>query len=241
MMNVFKCSVAMVAAGLLAVTAQAGPVQIIDDRSFFDNIPHTQIDFDTRRDRLPWPDPSMGDLFAFPPNEYFGLGLEISSSNLVLATRSPMTGPIPAALAAAGSLPFSILTLSTEPGYLRFDFENPIRSFGITTLNVLGVSTGPVYLEVFDANGELLSTVYFEGSLIDGIVLGEPFGANVDVAYGFIGLAMDRPFTSVVIHESNARFDDLHFSVVPEPATWLGLGLIAAFCASRRPLLLSPA
>ena len=241
MMNVFKCSVALVAAGLLAVTAQAGPVQVIDDRSFFDNIPHTLIDFSTRGNGTAWPPLTPGQTFGFSEAEYTSSGVRISTASnspfVPRVARSPDSGAIPVALEQAGSAPFYISEFAAD-GYLRFDFEEPIQAFGIAVLRTAGSNVGPVLLEAIDMNGAMLGMIPFEGDLVDGVVNGTPFGGTFDIEYGFLGIQSPGiSIATVFLYDDSARYDDLHFSIIPEPATWLGIALFAVLCASRRPVL----
>lgn len=238
-MNVFKCSVALVAAGLLAVTAQAGPVQVIDDRSFFNNIPHTLIDFETRGDGSAWGVPP-GNIIRVAPDEYAPLGARITQSigpvHYTIA-RTFDTGVGRELLEVAGSFPHYLVDFAID-GFVRIEFTTNVNAFGLATIRGLAATSGPVFLNAFDTDGLLLDAVAFDTPFVDGVMMGaDPFSSDDDFEYGFFGVySPGSAIGSILILEDESSFDDLRFGVVPEPATWLGITLIAFLCGSRKPV-----
>jgi hypothetical protein len=113
-----------------------------------------------------------------------------------------------------------------------------VNAFGLATIRGLAATSGPVLLNAFDTNGLLIDAVAFDTPFVDGVIMGaDPFSSDDDFEYGFFGVySPESTIGSILIHEDQASFDDLHFGVVPEPATWLGLALFAAYCARRRPV-----
>lgn len=236
------CFAALVAAGLLAVAAQAGPVQVIDDRSFFDKIPHTLIDFETRGDGTSFAFSGPGDFTTIHPNEYAPQGVMISATAPPGTLLSPAVSLSPDAepnrtwFESSASSPNFLIHLARN-GEMRLDFPTHVRALGISALSIAAPNSGPVSLLAFDTNDQLIGEVLLGGNLIDGVVLGSSHNLPFDYEIGFFGIhSPSRPIAYALIHEDLASFDGLHFSVVPEPATWVGLALFAAYCARRRPL-----
>lgn len=224
--------------GALALSgaAQAGPVQVISDRSQFVG-DFTVIDFETRGDGTPFQFLPGG--FAFlPSNEYSALGLTIEPSGIGLPPIVPTSVGSPffnTAHPIAGSPP-NYLSDGSRNDFIRFVFTTPINAIGIAVFN--NADAGPVFLEVYDTKDRFIDFVYFGGDLIDGIVPGADFGDGPDLAYGFFGLySSDAMIGSAILREDLTAFDDLHFGVIPFPATVSLLVPVLAFlwCRPTRP------
>lgn len=205
-------------AGMLVVTTQAGPIQVIDDRSFFENIPHTLIDFESRMNGTPII-LNEGQVLHVLPGEYrpLGVAFEGSADPGVLRIGNAASAHFDVAQEIIGSLDNSVAHPGRQ-GWFDILFVDSVFAFGISIINR---SDGfPVELLAFDSDDQLLSTTSFTGSLIDGAVDGSLFGNAFSQQYGFAG-AYDASgrIQRVRVMEDLTGLDDLHFAVVPEPLT----------------------
>jgi len=199
-------------------------VQVIDDRSFFDNIPHTLIDFETRGDGSAWGVPP-GNIIRVAPDEYAPLGARITQSigpvHYTIA-RTFDTGVGRDLLEVAGSVSHYLVDFAID-GFVRIEFTTNVNAFGLATIRSLASDSGPIIKDVFDTQGALVDTASFLPSLVDGIILGmDPTSSNDDYEHGFFGVySPEFMIGSILIREDRALFDDLHFAVVPEPCSAL--------------------
>jgi len=210
-----------VVASLFLHSAARG--DIIDDKSDFVG-EFTVIDFETT---------ATGESFGIEAGDYTWVGAGgYSALGVTFSAADPNEGPwvvdsnpspqFDAAHAVAGSPP---KFLAVEPtffpllgGYLQFTFDNSVNAVGVSIIN--WSDGGPVRMEVYDSLGELIDSVEFTGSVIDGIIPGADFGNPYDVQYGFLGLfSPEVPIAYGLIYEDRTEFDDFHFGVIPEPGT----------------------
>ncbi len=216
-----------------AGAAQAGAVQVISDRAQFVG-DFTVIDFETRGDGTPIVlDP--GNVFHLNPAEYASAGVTIDSSGLgfpPFVGTSASSAFSHAAHQLAGSSPNFLGHISLDNAF-RLDFVVPVNAIGLATIT--NVNAGPVLLSAFDNAGRSIGIVAFDGHLVDGIVDGDVFGSEDDLAYGFFGLySPDSLIYSVTVYKDRAGFDDLHFGIIPEPGALLTLALLTVAGWSAR-------
>ena len=121
---------------------------------------------------------------------------------------------------------------------LRFDFETPMNAVGVAVLS--RADHGLIELEAYDATGLLIDEVFFLGDVIDGTILGSDYGHVHDVDYGFFGVFTPETEIAYALLRGapHTAFDDLHFGVIPEPATGL-LVILGIFAGVRANLLLT--
>jgi len=225
-----------------------GGFGVIDDRSFFDGIPRTFLDFETRDDGSSLDLPLLGgELFS--DTEYNNLGVNFQSNdsnsfgmgwnNIPL---SPLR-PFSQSLDAVGSAPIAI----SGGNNWTMTFTAPVHAVGIGVVQS-GWAGPPIEkqhqtkMTAFDSEGNVLGEVFFWGDLVDGgfggPFLGGDFGDEfVANPFGFLGIfSPDTPIATVQLTHSvgtGVIFDDLHFSALPAPGpgaalalTALGMGLL---------------
>jgi hypothetical protein len=97
------------------------------------------------------------------------------------------------------------------------NFSFPVRAFGFWVINNHSRGADYLTLEAYGDNG-LIEEAIFEGDAIDGVI-----GSSAE--YGFLGIASDQFITSIHVTKDAAMLDNFMFSPIPEPATFLLLGL----------------
>jgi len=204
------CTVAVV----LAATASSSSAQVVTDRSFFDPLPSTTIDFETRGDgtRIQL---GAGDSEFLPSGEYAAWGVTFGTD---IQWVNDGGVDFDAAQAIGGSPEIAIP--GSSDSFTMF-FDVPVRAFGFWVVNNRTFSTDPQF-EAFDASGASLGIAVFNEDLIDGVI---------GVAeYGFMGIASpDTPIASVRILKDATSLDDLIYSSVPTPTSTsvIALGILA--------------
>lgn len=194
---------------------------MIDDDSFFDSIPHTLVTFE---------DDGSGNpvvlLFNvardLPAEEYAALGFSFDQD---IEWRNDLGGSFDAAQAIGGSPDIMIPGSSFDD--FRIEFSIPVLAFGFWVIDNNQVAEVPVFTAM-DSAGDVIETVTFAGSLVDGTV-----GA---ADYGFMGIRSATPIASVRITKSAAGLDNFRFTAVPEAtgATLLIVGMVGRLAHSRR-------
>jgi len=249
---------AVACACAVAPTAVAGVV--IDDPSFFDDIEHTLLDFETKGDGSLVDLPFLGRQ-VFSGSEYnnFGVNLQtrdsLSSGMKWIDTPPPnadtiLGGGIGDSLDAVGSWPTAI----GGGDDWTITFSVPVHAVGIGVVQAGWGFTGPAgdrvilkelqtHMRAFSAGGRILGEAVFYGDLVDGgfggPFLGGDFGEEFDAfPFGFLGVfSPDRPIDHVrFTHgvDAGVIFDDLHFSALPAPGPGAALALTALSAGLRR-------
>ena len=120
------------------------------------------------------------------------------------------------------------------PGALNDDFtinfSFPVRAFGFWVINNPDQSNEPypdLTLQAFGADG-LIEEAIFEGDAIDGVL-------EDRTEYGFLGIASDQFITSIHVTKGATTLDNFTYSPIPEPATFLILGLGCLALLRKRP------
>ena len=226
-------------------------ISVIDDPSFFQNINHTLIDFETFGDGTPILLPHLGFASITNEDEYLSQGIRFDLTKPVAwaDTATPTccsttfpNGSFGDAAAAVGAGEVVVGQASNELGF-SIIFVQPVYSFGmhvVTTQQFGDLSIDPTIL-AYDSSGNLLGEISLTGNLVDGA-----FGPLLDDGttqeflnqYGFLGLWSDTPIARIEgdLRFQPAVFDNLHFSTDPIPAPGvmtLALPMVGA-CARRR-------
>lgn len=205
----------------IAPAASAHAAFIIDDRSFFEGIDHTLIDFETEADGTPIALEFNG-IVLLTGTEYSSLGVRFATDSPIAIVKSGSPSDRDA-LRIGGSLDnafaFGTLTRNTPFEIL---FDTPVHAAGFFALTVVTL-TAPEF-EAFGVSGQSLGTFGLFGDLIDG---------QVDfVRYGYIGIASDEAIARIALSNGEIGWgiDDLRFSAVPAPGGVIvlvgGVGLL---------------
>jgi len=220
-----------------------GGFGVIDDRSFFEGIEHTFLDFETKGDGSPVDVPLLGSQ-SFNDNEYAGYGVNFTPGVGWLNFPLSPLRPISQSLDAVGSAPTAIGGGGDPWG---FSFTVPVHAVGIGI--VQGGWAGPpiekqhqTKMTAFDSEGNVLGEVLFWGDLVDGgfggPFLGGDFGDEfVANPFGFLGIfSPDTPIARVEFSNfvSFTIQDDLFFSALPAPGPGAALALTALGMGLRR-------
>ncbi len=199
---------------LAAVLAWTGPALAagISDASFFSGMPHTLITFDVDGAGTPL-NIIQGGRLLMPQMEYASQGIQFSPSVYWV---NDSGSSFDQAQAIGGSLPIAIP--SGLIGDFSITFLVPTHAFGFWVVNNNTAPHLPVFTAL-DLNGNVIESVTFQAPFIDG---------TIGVAdYGFMGIVSDTQIGSVRITKDAAIFDNLRFSIVPEPGA-MALLLVAA-------------
>ena len=202
---------ALVAAACAVSDAVATP---ISERSFFDVIPHTFLDFETDGDgNLLSGDEGTAEFMNLA--EYNAFGMRWNGLGTVF-WGNPSDPDVEAAIAAAGS-PNHVVGWSNGTAGIIFT-DAPMRSIGFSLFVDSNVHTDPIRFDAFRADGTVIESFEFGGAQQSGMI--------GDVAFGFVGLTLDEPMAGIVFFQTlGFAIDDLHFSTVPSPG---GAALAAA-------------
>jgi len=221
---------------------------VIDDRSFFKNLEHTFLDFESDGDGNELPlgfevaqqrqDEYASRGFVYDERQVGWVETPVPGGDLGL----PPEGNLGDAHQAMGSRRVAIG--GTAAGW-SINFTEPVRAFG------LGIVQGrfpfgepdPVLtstIRAFNADGDEIGVVRFWDGLIDGqfgFVWTEFEGEEWrELSYGFMGLATSEPIARIEFTDTTWRsiFDDLHFSAVPAPGAGAAFGLLGLGALARR-------
>jgi len=223
---------------------------VIDDRSFFDGLEHTFLDFETRGDGTPLaPLIPPNDSAGMPSDEYAGSGI-LFDGPFVSWGRVPPPEPIlfpegnrSDALEAAGSLSLYFGGGSQTESFSIL-FTEPVRAVGMAIIQQGFRGGAPSIhrtsiISAYGQDGALLGELRFWGDLIDGgtggVLAGGIFGDEFQqFQYGFVGFASETPIARLELDEIGAVFDDLHFSAVPAPGAGAAFALLGLGALARR-------
>jgi hypothetical protein len=204
---------------------------IILDSDFFSGTTHMLITFETdgMGNKLKI---AEGDSLSMPADEYahYGFTFEPDISwvnNAGLAFDE--------AQVIGGSPRIGILAGDEDDFIINMSF--PTRAFGFWVINNPAVEDEPypyLTLEAYGANG-LIEEVTFEGNAIDGVIDGSVGYSFGSAEYGFLGIASDQFITSIHVTTGATMLDNFTYSPIPEPATFLILGLGCLALLRKRP------
>lgn len=200
---------------------------IINDRTFFDSIPHTEINWESRGNGDPVLNGSNiplinGETFPMPLTEYAAQGITfLDQVNWV----NDGNGSFDAAQLVGGGSP--ILSIpSANIDFFRIRFDVPIRGFAFFVANNrVDDPTGPVIVAK-DINGNVLETINWGPTFIDG---------SVGVAdYGYFGLQTQALIRTIEISKQSAILDNFIYAEIPSPGAAFALLLTGAGLGARR-------
>jgi hypothetical protein len=216
---------AWTAAALLALsTALPVSATVIDSVAYFQSLPHTLIDFESDGQGNPL-SLADGQSLVMPLSAYSPQGVTFLNQVRWVNDGSPA---FDTAQDIGGSLDHAIPSAFVNS--FAFTFSVPVRAFGFWVVNNQGADpAGPIF-RAYDAQDNLIDSVQFNGTLIDGTVND---GTTV-AGYGIMGLAADRDIARVEVQKVAAIFDDLRFTPVPAPGPIALAGLGTILLVGRR-------
>jgi len=213
----------LVAGSTLTCAPAIAGGRVLDDASFFDRVPHTLIDFETRQDGTPLEIPE-GEVLSMANDAYNTLGVLIFGAPAWINFTSDDLEAIQEQHASPKN---SLALFAVSPGdAVGMNLRPDTRSWGIfITLDVSVERPRPTFH--FGRSGEVFQTVVFEGDLVQGR-LG-------DIEYGFLGWTDDTPFSAVLFENyTRPAFDDLRFSAIPAPGAGAAFALLGLGALTRR-------
>jgi hypothetical protein len=204
------------------ITALAAPIHaaIIDDASFFDDIPHTFVDFETRADGSPLP--LTSGQFAFVPLiEYVPLGF--GAFGMDMAWEWSADPDVQQAL-TEGATPTKLLRMFPfEPhGSLGLGFIPEQHSIGMFITRDQRFAIEPLTITARTFDGSLIDSVTIVGDLVDGVA------GNIE--YSYVGFNSAFGITAITFSAENffaIGIDDLRFSQAPGPSAFISIVLFA--------------
>jgi len=212
------------AMGASTISAHAA---IIDDPSFFDNIPHTFVDFETRDDGSPLP--LEKGQFAFAPlDEYAKLGFAAFRMNI--AWEWSADPDVQQAL-TEGATPTKLLRMlpnSPSRSY-GFFFAEDQRSVGMFVTRETMFSSEPMTITMVDRQGDVIEILTVSDDLIDG--------SAGSIEYGYVGASSSDGIAGVIFSADNIfayGIDDFRFSQIPTPGAIAPLVLLGLHHQRRR-------
>jgi len=214
---------AVACACAVAPAAVAGVV--ITDPAFFDAIPHTLIDFETRHDGTPVDLPE-GSILSMNFGEFSTLGVAIfGDPNWVNFTSDDLE----TVQGTYATLDNSLAMLPVFPGDpvgLAFLTTGTVRAFSIFVMMDVSEPRPRPEFDIFSGD-TFFTKLTFDESLVQGRV--------GDIEFGFVGYTSDEPFDAVVMHNfTRPAFDDLRFSAFPAPGAGAAFALTALGAGLRR-------
>jgi len=217
-----RCAATLTAL-VVCAPARAGGF-IISDPAFFDAIPHTLIDFETRQDGTPLEIPE-GDALSMANDAYNTLGVLIFGRPAWVNFTSD---DIEAIQEQHASPKNSLALFAVSPGdFVGLDFVPNIRSWGLFITLDVSVERPRPRFEILDPLGEFVTDISFEGDLVQGRV--------GDIEYGFVGYTSDEPFGTILFENyTRPAFDDLRFSAIPAPGGGAAFALLGLGALTRR-------
>lgn len=203
--------------------AQAG---IITSPTYFAEIPHTTINFETDGGGNPI-SLIQGQSLVMPVNAYAAQGVTF---NAPIRWVNDGNAAFDGAQAALGSgnigIPSSYATT------VDFNFGGTVRAFGFFLVNNSRIDPVGPTVTAYDGDGNIIQSLAWGAPFIQGTLA----SGSTTADYGYIGLTSSTPIARVVVVKQAAMLDDLSFGnpTVPAPASLGAMGLAGVFAMRRR-------
>ena len=230
----FRGACVLCALGVVALAPTHALSAPIFNRSAFDGVSHTLIDFETRGDGTPYDLPEdTGD--TLDPGQYIDSGFVVIADGVVANVDD---GDFENALSQVGSLQHSVFLMGGSGDEVGFKFaRHDIHSVGISIVrNADFISGGPLVLRAYTQAGPgqpvtLLEEIAYDSRFIQG-------GVGV-FDFGFIGITSDQPIVNFFFDFAQSddlaiHYDDFIFSTEMVPAPGAAIVLLGAGCAALR-------
>ena len=221
---------------VLSFSGRPASAMVILDPNFFSGTTHMVITFETdgMGNKLKI---AEGQTKSMPSDEYAHYGFTFEPDiSWVNATGFRFDE----AQAIGGSPEIGISDWDEDDFTINFSF--PVRAFGFWVINN-PVQVDELYpyltLQAYGADG-LIEEVTFEGDAIDDVIVsrdevGDGVYIEGRIEYGFLGIASDQFITSIHVTKGATMLDNFTYSPIPEPATFLLLGLGCLALLRKRP------
>jgi len=224
----------LIAVVALSFSSRPASAIIITDSDFFSGTTHMVITFETdgMGNKLKI---AEGQSKSMPADEYAHYGFTFEPD---ISWVNDIAPAFDEAQVIGGSPEIGIPTGEEDDFTINMSF--PTRAFGFWVINYPDQSDEPYPYLTLEAYGDdgLIEEVTFEGDAIDGIIYdqGGIFGGSPNpVEYGFLGIASDQFITSIHVTKGATMLDNFTYSPIPEPATFLILGLGCLVLLRKRP------
>ena len=198
----------------LAFNSRSASAMVILDSDFFSGTTHMVITFETdgMGNKL---NLAQGQSQSMPADEYAHYGFTLEPD---ISWVNDAGSEFDEAQVIGGSLEIGIPAGDEDDFIINLSF--PVRAFGFWVINNPVAEDEPypyLTLQAYGDNG-LIEEVKFEGDAIDGII-------DDSAEYGFLGIASDQFITSIHVTKGATVLDNFMYSPIPEPSTFLILGL----------------
>jgi hypothetical protein len=214
----------LIAVVALSFSSRPALALVITDSDFFAGTTHMVITFETDGlgNKLKI---AEGQTQSMPADEYAHYGFTFEPDISWVNDDSPAFDE---AQVIGGSLKIGILAGDEDDFIINMSF--PTRAFGFWVINDPTAENEPfpyLTLQAYGVDG-LIEEVTFDGEAIDGII-----GSSAE--YGFLGIASEKFITSIHVTKGATMLDNFTYSPIPEPATFLILGLGCIVLLRKRP------
>ncbi len=203
----------LIAVVALFFSSRPASAMVILDSDFFSGTTHMFITFETdgMGNKL---NIAEGETKLIPADEYTHYGFTFEPGISWVNDGSPAFDEAQ----AIGGSPEIGISAGVDDFIINMSF--PTRAFGFWVINNPTADNEPIPYLTLQAYGDdgLIEEVTFEGDAIDGVI-----GSSAE--YGFLGIASEKFITSIHVTTGATMLDNFTYSPIPEPATFLLLGL----------------
>jgi hypothetical protein len=214
----------LVAVVALSFSSRSASAMVITDSDFFSGTTHMVITFETDGlgNKL---NIAEGQAQSMPVDEYAHYGFTFEPD---ISWINDAGSAFDEAQVIGGSPEIGIPAGDEDDFIINMSF--PTRAFGFWVINNPDALFEPYSYLTLQAYGDdgLIEEVTFEGYVIDGVIAG-------NVEYGFLGIASEKFITSIHVTKGATMLDNFMYSPIPEPATFLILGLGCLTLLRKRP------
>ena len=211
----------LIAVVALSFSSHPASALVILDPNFFSGTTHIVITFETDGlgNRL---NLAEGQSKSMPADEYTYYGFTFEPD---ISWVNDAGLEFDEAQVIGGSPEIGIPSPDEDDFIINMSF--PTRAFGFWVINNPEPRNRPYSYLILQAYGDdgLIEEVTFEGDAIDGVIDDRDEFIFGRAEYGFLGIASDQFITSIHVTKRATMLDNFTYSLIPEPATVILLGL----------------